>query len=56
MQVVTCLRGAFAASAMFACAAAQAANPILPLWECIPDGEPYVFDDPDVPGKKRVYL
>ena len=56
MHVVTCLRGAFAASAMFACAAAQAANPILPLWECIPDGEPYVFDDPDVPGKKRVYL
>ncbi len=31
-------------------------NPFLPLWEHIPDGEPYVFDDPDVPGKKRVYL
>ena len=34
----------------------EAANPFLPLWECIPDGEPYVFDDPDAPGKKRVYL
>ncbi|MDE6393926.1 MAG: family 43 glycosylhydrolase [Duncaniella sp.] len=35
---------------------ANAANPILPLWEHIPDGEPYLFDDPDQPGKKRVYL
>lgn len=35
---------------------ASAANPILPLWEHIPDGEPYLFDDPDQPGKKRVYL
>ena len=34
----------------------NAANPILPLWEYIPDGEPYVFDDPDNPGRKRVYL
>lgn len=34
----------------------QAVNPILPAWEFIPDGEPYVFDDPDNPGKKRVYL
>ena len=33
-----------------------AANPYLPLWEYIPDGEPYVFDDPDQPGKKRVYI
>ena len=33
-----------------------AANPYLPLWEFIPDGEPYVFDDPDHPGKKRVYV
>ncbi len=31
-------------------------NPYLPLWEHIPDGEPYVFDDPDIPGKKRVYI
>ena len=31
-------------------------NPFLPLWEHIPDGEPYVFEDPDQPGKHRVYL
>ena len=31
-------------------------NPFLPLWEHIPDGEPYVFEDPDNPGKQRVYL
>ena len=28
----------------------------MPLWEHIPDGEPYVFEDPDQPGKKRVYV
>ncbi|MBD5258428.1 MAG: family 43 glycosylhydrolase [Barnesiella sp.] len=37
-------------------AVANAANPYLPLWEYIPDGEPHVFDDPDVPGEKRVYI
>ena len=31
-------------------------NPYLPLWEHIPDGEPYVFEDPDNPGKFRVYI
>ena len=31
-------------------------NPYLPLWEHIPDGEPYVFEDPDVPGEYRVYV
>lgn len=31
-------------------------NPYLPLWEHIPDGEPYVFEDPDNPGKYRVYI
>ena len=31
-------------------------NPYLPLWEYIPDGEPYVFEDPDQPGKQRVYI
>ena len=31
-------------------------NPHLPLWEHIPDGEPYVFEDPDQPGKQRVYI
>ena len=35
---------------------AVAQNPYLPLWEFIPDGEPYVFDDPDNPGKQRVYI
>lgn len=35
---------------------AIAVNPYLPLWEHIPDGEPYLFDDPDVPGKQRVYI
>ena len=35
---------------------AQQGNPFLPMWEHIPDGEPYVFDDPDQPGKKRVYI
>lgn len=35
---------------------ALSVNPILPLWEHIPDGEPYVFDDPDRPGMKRLYL
>lgn len=44
-------------AAVFALAdASRAANPYLPLWEFIPDGEPYVFDDPDAPGQKRVYV
>ena len=34
----------------------SAQNPYLPMWEYIPDGEPYVFADPDNPGKKRVYI
>lgn len=33
-----------------------AQNPYLPLWEHIPDGEPYVFEDPDRPGSMRVYI
>ena len=31
-------------------------NPYLPLWEYIPDGEPYVFEDPDQPGAYRTYI
>jgi arabinoxylan arabinofuranohydrolase len=31
-------------------------NPYLPLWEHLPDGEPRVFEDPDRPGKFRVYV
>lgn len=34
----------------------MAVNPYLPMWEHIPDGEPYLFEDPDNPGKKRVYI
>lgn len=34
----------------------SASNPFLPLWEYIPDAEPYVFEDPDHPGKYRVYI
>ena len=33
----------------------NAANPYLPMWERIPDGEPYVFPDPDT-GEERVYI
>lgn len=32
------------------------ANPYLPLWEHVPDGEPHVFEDPDRPGKYRAYI
>ncbi len=32
------------------------ANPFLPHWEYIPDGEPYVFEDPDNAGKYRMYV
>lgn len=32
------------------------ANPYLPLWEHVPDGEPRVFEDPDNPGQFRVYV
>lgn len=34
----------------------SSANPYLPVWEFIPDGEPYVFEDPDQPGQYRVYV
>lgn len=44
----------FCAAALGVCAMGQ--NPYLPMWEYIPDGEPYVFEDPDCPGKYRVYI
>lgn len=44
------------AVAVLTAADAMSANPYLPLWEHIPDGEPYLFDDPDAPGKQRVYI
>jgi len=31
-------------------------NPYLPFWEHLPDGEPRVFEDPDKPGKYRIYI
>ena len=36
--------------------ATVSANPYLPLWEHLPDGEPRVFEDPDNPGKYRAYI
>ncbi len=45
----------FVSAVLFA-AVTQAQNPYLPLWEYIPDGEPYVFEDPDKPGEYRVYI
>ena len=38
------------------CLHINSVNPFLPLWEYIPDGEPYIFEDPDNPGKYRVYI
>lgn len=34
----------------------KAMNSYLPHWEHIPDGEPRLFEDPDNPGKYRVYI
>ncbi|MDR0570862.1 MAG: family 43 glycosylhydrolase [Clostridiales Family XIII bacterium] len=34
---------------------ASAANPFLPLWERVPDGEPRVFTDPET-GEERLYV
>lgn len=45
-----------AIAALFAVLSLGAQNPYLPLWEHIPDGEPYVFEDPDNPGRQRVYV
>ena len=50
---------AIAASAVLGLALSfslRAANPYMPLWEHIPDGEPYIFEDPDHPGEYRVYV
>jgi hypothetical protein len=33
----------------------SAANPFLPLWERVPDGEPRVFTDPET-GEQRLYV
>ena len=50
-----CMALACCASMTVSCSG-QAGNPDLPLWEHIPDGEPYVFEDPDNPGQYRVYI
>lgn len=55
------IAGACAVLAMTSCTSGDdmpttVGNPYLPLWEHIPDGEPYVFEDPDQPGKYRVYI
>ena len=47
LQLLAIIIGSFSVSAQ---------NPYLPLWEHIPDGEPYVFEDPDRPGEYRVYI
>ena len=46
----------FCLSMAFGLKTAKAANPYLPMWEHIPDGEPYVFEDPDNPGEYRLYV
>jgi arabinoxylan arabinofuranohydrolase len=54
----------FAAMFLFSVAESQqpkttyrtAGNTYLPLWEHLPDGEPRVFEDPDNPGKYRIYI
>lgn len=45
-----------ASAAILSATCAHAVNPYLPLWEFTPDGEPYVFEDPDHPGRYRVYV
>jgi len=47
---------ALAAACLLAAVSLSGQNPYLPLWEFIPDGEPYVFEDPDCPGQYRVYI
>ena len=50
------MRSVLVCAVLGVCGALEAANPFLPAWEFIPDGEPYVFEDPDRPGHERVYL
>ena len=39
--------------ALGATLSAKSQNSYLPMWEYIPDAEPYVFEDPDHPGRQR---
>lgn len=50
------MKKALVIPALLLAISAVAQNPYMPLWEFIPDGEPYVFDDPDNPGKQRIYV
>lgn len=50
------IKCAWSALALTVAVQASAQNPYLPLWEYIPDSEPYVFEDPDKPGQFRVYI
>lgn len=56
MLTTACNRQATEAAATQTAVMKTVGNPYLPLWEHIPDGEPYVFEDPDQPGKQRVYI
>lgn len=56
MAAVAISCGAVSSSASSEDMLTTVGNPYLPLWEHIPDGEPYVFEDPDNPGKYRVYI
>lgn len=56
MKINNIVRGLTTLALFLVFNAMPAQNPYLPMWEYIPDGEPYLFDDPDQPGKKRVYI
>lgn len=56
MNIKSILKPIFVGAMALSALPASAQNPYLPLWEYIPDGEPYVFEDPDRPGKYRVYV
>ena len=54
--LLAALAVAFCGSGLLYGKQAEAANPYLPHWEHIPDGEPKLFEDPDNPGKYRAYI
>lgn len=51
------MRSLFIAISAFAlCLTAAAQNPFLPLWEHLADVEALLMEDPDSPGRNRIYL
>ncbi len=56
MSVHSIIKTAFSVLVLANTTLIAAQNPYLPLWEYIPDSEPYVFEDPDKPGEYRVYI